>query len=188
MPSGPFAHVCMVVRDLDKAVEDWTKILRVLDPASLEKRIVKYDEFSGGADAGMKWATFVNDGGTEIQFIQPAPGTPMGDRLEKVGEHVHHLCFATDDVPGAMQKLKAEGIQVLGDGATYNDPDMPWQKWSWVGPKSTHGCLIEVASPYQSHNDGKWHHAPGRFAYNGPGEHPSFAEIVPSSSAATPAE
>lgn len=188
MPSGPFAHVCMVVRDLDKAVEDWTKILRVLDPASLEKRIVKYDEFSGGADAGMKWATFVNDGGTEIQFIQPAPGTPMGDRLEKVGEHVHHLCFATDDVPGAMQKLKAEGIQVLGDGATYNDPDMPWQKWSWVGPKSTHGCLIEVASPYESRNDGKWHHAPGKFAYNGPGEHPSFAEIVPPSSAATAAE
>jgi methylmalonyl-CoA/ethylmalonyl-CoA epimerase len=51
----------MVVRDLDKAIEDWTKILRVLDPQSLEKRIVKYDEFSSGADAGMKWATFVNE-------------------------------------------------------------------------------------------------------------------------------
>ena len=66
MPSGPFAHVCMVVRDLDKAIEDWTKILRVLDPASLEERLVKYDEFSSGDDAGMKWATFVNNGGTEI--------------------------------------------------------------------------------------------------------------------------
>ncbi|MFD2138604.1 hypothetical protein ACFSLT_31075 [Novosphingobium resinovorum] len=73
MPSGPFAHVCMVVRDLDTAIEDWTKILRVLDPASLEDRIVKYDEFSSGDDAGMKWATFVNPTGTEIQFIQPAP-------------------------------------------------------------------------------------------------------------------
>src|SRR3546814_2657986 len=72
----------------------------------------------------MKWATFVNDHSTEIQFIQPGPGTPLGDRLEKVGEHVHHLCFSTDDVPGAMEKLKAEGIQVLGDGKTYNDPDM----------------------------------------------------------------
>ena len=85
MPSGPFAHVCMVVRDLEKAIEDWTKILRVLDPQSLEKRIVKYDEFSSGADAGMKWATFVNEYSTEIQFIQPAPGTPMGRRLDKVG-------------------------------------------------------------------------------------------------------
>jgi methylmalonyl-CoA/ethylmalonyl-CoA epimerase len=179
MPSGPFAHVCMVVRDLDTAIEDWTKILRVLDPASLEDRIVKYDEFSSGDDAGMKWATFVNPTGTEIQFIQPAPGTPMGDRLDKVGEHVHHFCFATDDVPGAMEKLAAEGLHVMGGGKTYNDPDMTWQKWSWVGPKSTHGCLIEVASPYESRNDGKWHHAPGRFEYKGPGEHPSFAEIAP---------
>ena len=147
MPSGPCAHVCMVVRDLEKAIEDWTKILRVLDPQSLEKRIVKYDEFSSGADAGMKWATFVNEYSTEIQFIQPAPGTPMGRRLDKVGEHVHHLCFATDDVPGAMAKLKSEGLDLPGDGETYNDPDMTWQKWSWVGAKSTHGCLIEVASP-----------------------------------------
>ena len=67
MPSGPFSHVCMLVHDLDKAIEDWTKILRVLDPQSLEKRIVKYDEFSSGADQGMKWATFVNDGSQTIQ-------------------------------------------------------------------------------------------------------------------------
>nr|ART38516.1 G21 [uncultured bacterium] len=165
MPSGPFAHVCMLVHDLDQAVEDWTKILKVLDPASLEKRVVKYDEFSSGQDAGMKWATFVNEYSTEIQFIQPGKGTPLGERLEKKGEHVHHLCFSTDDVPGAMEKLKAEGLQVLSDGKTYNDPDMTWQKWSWVGPKSAHGVLIEVASPYESHDDGKWHHAPGKFVY-----------------------
>ena len=93
----------------------------------------------------MKWATFVNDESTEIQFIQPGKGTPLGDRLEKVGEHVHHLCFTTDDVPGAMEKLKAEGLQLPGGGVTYNDEDMPWQKWSWVGPKSAHGVMIEVA-------------------------------------------
>ena len=179
MPSGPFAHVCMVVRDLDVAVADWTKILRVLDPQSLEKRIVRYDEFSAGADAGMRWATFVNDHSTEIQFIQPAPGTPMGDRLEKVGEHVHHLCFTTDDVPGAMEKLKAEGLHLPGNGQVFNDPEMTWQRWSWVGAKSTHGALIEVASPYESKNDGNWYGAPGKFAYAGPGEHPSHAETVP---------
>jgi methylmalonyl-CoA/ethylmalonyl-CoA epimerase len=170
----------MVVRDLDRAIEDWTKILRALDPKSLEKRIVKYDEFSAGADTGMRWATFVNEGATEIQFIQPAVGTPMGDRLEKVGEHVHHLCFTTDDVQGAMERMKADGLQVVGDGKVHNDPEMTWQKWSWVGSKSAHGCLIEVASPYESHDDGKWHNAPGKFAYDGQGEHPIFEEIAPS--------
>lgn len=168
MPSGPFAHVCLLVRDLDTAIEHWSKILGVLDPGSLEKRIVKYDEFSSGADTGMKWATFVNDYSTEIQFIQPAPGTPLGDRLDKMGEHVHHLCFTTDDVAGSMEKLKAEGVQVLSDGKTYSDPDMTWQQWSWVSPKSAHGVLIEVAAPYESRDDGNWYHAPGRFRYEKP--------------------
>ena len=161
-------HVCILVKDLDRAIADWTKILGVLDPASLEKRIVKYDEFSSGADQGMKWATFVNEYASEIQFIQPAPNTPLGNRLEKMGEHVHHLCFTTDDVPAAMARLKAEGLQVIEDGKTYNDPDMTWQTWSWLGPKSAHGVLIEVAKPYESPGDGTWAPAPGKFAYKKP--------------------
>src|SRR3546814_10199435 len=84
MPSGPFAHVCMLVKDLDKAIEDWTKILGVLDPASLEKRIVKYDEFSSGEDQGMKWATFVNDHSTEIQFIQPGRSEEHTSELQSL--------------------------------------------------------------------------------------------------------
>ena len=39
-------------------------------------------------------------------------------------------------------------------------------------------CLIEVASPYESRDDGMWHHAPNKFAYRGPGEHSSHAEIA----------
>ncbi len=164
MPSGPFAHVCMLVKDLDQAIADWTKILRILDPKQLTDPIVRYDSFSSGADEGMRWATFVADHGCEIQFIQPGAGTPLGDRLEKKGEHVHHLCFTTDDVPGAMAKLAAEGLQVLNNGEVNRDPDMTWQEWAWLGPKSAHGVLIEVAHPYESRKDAKWYHAPGKFA------------------------
>lgn len=159
MPSGPFAHVCMVVKDLDTAVNDWTKILGVLDPGQLTDPIVRYDEFSSGDDAGMKWATFVSHHGTEIQFIEPSPGTPMGERLEKVGEHVHHLCFTTPDVPGALAKLSEQGIEIASGGKVFNDPDMTWQRWGWVSHKSAHGVLLEVASPYESRQDGKWYPA-----------------------------
>jgi methylmalonyl-CoA/ethylmalonyl-CoA epimerase len=160
MPSGPFAHVCLLVHDLDRAIDDYSKILGVLDPGQLEKKLVRYDEFSGGEDTGMKWATFVSDHGAEMQFIEPGPGTPLYDRLQKMGEHVHHLCFTTTDVPGAMSRMAAEGITLMGGGETYRDPGMPWQEWSWVSPKSAHGVLIEVAQPYESRDDGKWHHAP----------------------------
>ena len=159
MPSGPFAHVCLLVKDLDKAIEDWTKILGIVDPGQLQDKLVRYDQFSSGADSGMRWATFVSHHGAEIQFIEPSAGTPLGDRLEKVGEHVHHLCFTVDDVPGAMAKLSAEGIQVLSKGQTFKDPDMTWQEWAWVGPKSAHGVLLEIAKPYKSKNDGRWYPA-----------------------------
>lgn len=157
MPSGPFAHVCMLVRDLDVAVEDWTRILEVLDPGQLERQLVRYDGFGSGDDTGLRWATFVSEHGCEIQLIEPAPGTPLGSRLEKMGEHVHHLCFTVDDVPDAMSRLSDAGVQVLGDGRTHRDPDMDWQEWSWVGPRTAHGVLIEVARPYRSDNDGRWH-------------------------------
>jgi methylmalonyl-CoA/ethylmalonyl-CoA epimerase len=159
MPSGPFAHVCILVKDLDKAIEDWTKILDVLDPGQLKEPLVKYDDFAGGADSGMKWATFVSRHGCEMQFIQPAPGTPLGQRLGKMGEHVHHLCFTTPDVASSLAKLSAEGIEIASGGQVFSDPGMPWQKWGWISHKSAHGVLLEIASPYESRHDGKWHAA-----------------------------
>jgi methylmalonyl-CoA/ethylmalonyl-CoA epimerase len=152
MPSGPFAHVCLLVRDLDRAVEDWTKILRALDPGQLEEPIVRYDDFEGGADQ-MKWATFVSHHGAEIQLMQPAPDTPLGRRLEKHGEGVHHLCFTTDDPGAVSRRLAEEGLSASPE--EFSDPSTPWQRWTWVMPDSAHGTLVEVARPYKA-VDGNW--------------------------------
>ena len=146
------AHVCLVVNDLDAAIEDWTKILGVLDPAQLEQQIVRYDEFEGGEDR-MRWATFVAPGATEIQLIEPGPDTPLGRRLAKHGEHVHHICFTADDVEATMTRLRAAGVST--SDVVSQDPDMRWQRWSWVLPASTHGTLVEVARPYRA-VDGRW--------------------------------
>src|SRR3954451_1610439 len=152
MPSGPFAHVCLLVKDLDQAIDDWTKILRALDPGQLEQQIVRYDDFEGGDDQ-MRWATFVADHGAEIQLMQPAPDTPLGRRLEKRGEHVHHICFTTDDPEETSRRLAEAGLSTTGEINT--DPTMPWQRWTCVLPDSAHGTLVEVARPYLA-VDGKW--------------------------------
>jgi methylmalonyl-CoA/ethylmalonyl-CoA epimerase len=152
MPSGPFAHVCLLVKDLDQAIDDWTKILTALDPAQVEERIVRYDEFTGGEDQ-MRWATFVSHQGAEIQLMEPAPDTPLGRRLEEKGEHVHHICFTTDDPGAAVQSLADQGLAALPE--ENSDDRMPWQRWNWVLPKATHGTLVEVARPYKA-VDGKW--------------------------------
>jgi methylmalonyl-CoA/ethylmalonyl-CoA epimerase len=152
MPPGPLAHICLLVNDLDVAIDDWTKILGVLDPAQLEQQIVRYDAFEGGEDR-MRWATFVAPGGAEIQLMEPGPDTPLGRRLAKHGEHVHHICFTTDDVQATMERLRDAGVST--SGTVSHDPTMPWQRWSWVLPASTHGTLVEVARPYQAVR-GRW--------------------------------
>lgn len=147
MPSGPFAHVCILVNDLDRAIEDWTKILTALDPGQVEQQIVRYDDFEGGDDR-MAWATFVSDHGTEIQFMAPGPGTPLGRRLAKHGEGVHHLCFTTDDPAAVSARLAEQGISTSEE--VFSDPQMPWQRWTWIGPDSAHGTLVEIARPYRA--------------------------------------
>ncbi|CAH1660515.1 VOC family protein [Chelatococcus asaccharovorans] len=158
MASGPFAHVCLLVNDLDSAIANWTKILQVLDPQQLERPIVRYESFGGGEDAGLRWACFVADHGTEIQLMQPAPGTPLFERLQQRGEHVHHLCFTTADVPGALDELEAKGIK-LPTKQLFYDEEEKWQKWGWASARSAHGVLIEIASPYETHDDGRWYPA-----------------------------
>ena len=155
MPSGPLAHICLLVKDLDRAIEDWTKILEILDPAQLEERIVRYDAFEGGEDR-MRWATFVNPGGSEIQLMEPDPDSPLGRRLAKHGEHVHHICFTTDSPEETAQRLAEAGLSTTGEVSS--DPTMPWQRWTWVLPDSAHGTLVEVARPYRA-VDGQWESA-----------------------------
>jgi methylmalonyl-CoA/ethylmalonyl-CoA epimerase len=141
-----------MVADLDQAVEHWTKILKVLDPGQLEEQIVRYDEFEGGED-NMRWVTFVSAHGAEIQLVEPAPDSPMGRRLAKHGESVHHICFTTEDPEAARQQLRAEGLSTADELS--NDPDLPWQQWTWVLPDSAHGTLVEVARPYRA-VAGRW--------------------------------
>jgi methylmalonyl-CoA/ethylmalonyl-CoA epimerase len=156
MPSNALAHICLLVTDLDRAIEDWTKILGVLDPEQIETQIVRYDAFEAAED-NMRWATFVSHSGPEIQLMEPGANTPLGRRLAKHGEHVHHICFTTPDVPGTMKALQEEGVE-LQSAETFKDPTMPWQEWSWVPPAATHGTLVEVARPYRA-VDGKWESA-----------------------------
>ena len=127
MPGGPLAHICFLVRDLDQAVEDWKTILAELDPAQLEQPIVMVERWEAGEDV-MSSATFVNPGGSEIQLLCPLNDGPLGRRLAKHGEHVHHVCFVSPDLPAAVERLAAKGIELTALGrtlTTWQDLEVP---------------------------------------------------------------
>jgi methylmalonyl-CoA/ethylmalonyl-CoA epimerase len=153
MPGGPFAHVCILVRDLEQAVENWTKILETFDPDQLKEPVV-YQHWESGDDV-MDVATFVNPNGCEIQLMQPlSEDGPVGRRLAKYGEGVHHLCFVHKDLPEKVAELAGKGIQLTGTGLA-SDDEMPWQKWTFVSPQSSGGVFVELAYPYAP-VDGAW--------------------------------
>ena len=153
MPSGPFAHVCFLVHDLEQAIEDWTKILSVFDPAQLEQPIVRQHWESG--DDVMEAATFVNPNGCEIQVLAPVnKDGPVALRLAKYGEGVHHLCFTHPNLPEAVEALAGKGVK-LTSAELASDPEMPWQAWTFVAPESSHGPFVELAYPYRP-VEGRW--------------------------------
>jgi len=150
-----FAHVCLLVHDIQKAIEDYSGILSVVDPEQLEKQIVYYDDFGVG-DERLAFATFPSPSlGCEIQFMQPrTPGTPLYERLQSVGEHVHHICFTSPEVEDVVADLHAKGIETVAQGVV-TDPQIPFQRWTFVHPKHSHGVLVELANHYDS-VDGTW--------------------------------
>jgi methylmalonyl-CoA/ethylmalonyl-CoA epimerase len=153
MPAGPLAHICLVVADLDQALADWRAILEELDPGQVEEPVVVTEQWEAGEDV-MSSATFVNPNGTEIQLLCPLNDGPLGRRLAKRGEHVHHICFTAPDLPEAVGRLEKRGIK-LTSTELQNDPKIPWQHWTFISPESSHGTLVELAYPYRP-VDGVW--------------------------------
>jgi methylmalonyl-CoA/ethylmalonyl-CoA epimerase len=153
MPGPRLAHICFLVRDLDAAVQDWTRLLRHVDPAQLEQELVR-EEWVAGDDV-MESATFVKPDGTEIQLLAPLNDGPLGQRLAKHGEGVHHICFTNPDLPAVVAGLVADGVELTSTDLQ-NDPQRPWQYWTFIRPQSSHGTLVELAYPYRA-LDGRWH-------------------------------
>lgn len=68
-------------------------------------------------------------GNSELELIQPLDGeSPHKEYLDSKGEGIQHIAFAVDNLDEAVEKLKAEGSEVLlegrrvdGSGVTYLD-------------------------------------------------------------------
>ena len=53
-----------------------------------------------------------------------------------------------------MDRLAEAGVELTSRDLS-QDPQVPWQWWTFVSPATSHGLLVEVAYPYKA-VDGKW--------------------------------
>ena len=153
MPQGNLAHICLLVRDLDEAIERWTQLLGVLDPDQVQEAPVRYEHFEGGGDV-VRMAIFSSQTGCEIQLLQPLNDGPSMKLLAKRGEGLHHIAFTPPDVQAAADELQDAGVRLTSE-TLMTDPDMPWQQFTFVAPDSANGALLEVCTQYRA-VDGRW--------------------------------
>jgi methylmalonyl-CoA/ethylmalonyl-CoA epimerase len=161
MPHGNLAHICLLVADLDEAVERWTTLLGVLDPEQVKEDPVRYEHFEGGGDV-VRMAIFASQTGAEIQLLQPLNDGPSAKLLAKRGEGLHHIAFTPSDVGGAARRLAEADVRLTSD-TTMGDPSMPWMEFTFVAPSAANGAMLEICSPYRA-VDGHWEPRDGQSA------------------------
>ena len=90
---------------------------------------------------------FFDVGGVHLELLEPtAPDSPIAAFLEKRGEGIHHIAFATDDIAGQLGQAKQAGAKLIHevpfDGAA-------GKLVAFLHPKSTFGVLTELCMPQE---------------------------------------
>jgi methylmalonyl-CoA/ethylmalonyl-CoA epimerase len=147
-------HVGIAVEDLDDAVETFEKLLG--EDAEVH-RIDPGKEFDddGNVVEEIRFAYLDSGNGVLIELMQP--GTvgegAIGTYVENNGEGIHHVSFWVEP-----KSEFAEFFETLGDLGFATVGEEPWRSdpsverdnvYTYLHPKSTHGTLIELISPYE---------------------------------------
>ncbi|MBP5855535.1 methylmalonyl-CoA epimerase [Marivibrio halodurans] len=129
---GKLNHVAIVVPDIEAGTATYRDTLgaAVSDPIDLP-------------DHGVT-TVFVTLPNTKIELLHPLGAeSPIAKFLEKnPGGGIHHVCYEVEDILAARDKLKADGMRVLGDGeprtGAHGKPVL------FLHPKDFHGTLVEL--------------------------------------------
>jgi methylmalonyl-CoA/ethylmalonyl-CoA epimerase len=123
-------HIAIAVRDLDAAV-DYYRATYGVEP--VHREIVDKD---GVEEVLLKVAD------SYIQLLTPVrDDSPVAKYLEKKGEGLHHVGYRVDDCAAALERVKAEGHQVIDDAPR---PGSRGTTVAFIHPKTAFGTLIEL--------------------------------------------
>ncbi|MBX2870360.1 MAG: methylmalonyl-CoA epimerase [Acidiferrobacterales bacterium] len=129
---GKLNHVAIVVPDLGAGANQYRDLFgaQVSEPVEMPEHGVT--------------TVFVNLPNTKIELLHPfGPQSPIKKFLENnPSGAIHHLCYEVVDIGLAADKLRAEGMRILGDGkpkiGAHGKPVL------FLHPKDALGTLIEL--------------------------------------------
>jgi methylmalonyl-CoA/ethylmalonyl-CoA epimerase len=81
-------------------------------------------------------------GQTKIELLESTdPEGPVGKFLEKKGEGVHHVAFATTDLEESLVEMEEKGVALIDKKPRKGAEGLDI---AFLHPKSTHGVLTEL--------------------------------------------
>jgi len=126
----PIDHVAIVVRDLERTIDLYTKTLGF---RQVYRETV--------ADQNVE-AVGLQAGESVIELLRPlAADSPLVAYLGEAESKLHHTAYRVDDLAGELARLKEAGVRLIDEhprrGAHGN-------LIAFLHPKSTGGVLIEL--------------------------------------------
>ena len=125
-------HLGIVVRSIDEAIDYYEKVLGLSCKGREEVPVQK-----------VRTAFFLA-GEVRLELIEPTSAdSPVAKYLEKHGEGLHHVGFATDDIIRQLQQAKQAGCNLIDETPVKGAGG---KLVAFLHPKSTHGVLTEFCS------------------------------------------
>ena len=123
-------HIGVAVKNLEESIKFYEEILGL-----------KCYQIEVVEDQKVKTA-FFQIGQTKIELLESTdPEGPIGKFIEKRGEGIHHIAFATDKLASSLNDLKNKGIRLIDEEPRKGSEGL---NIAFLHPKSTNGVLIEL--------------------------------------------
>ncbi|MDR1406024.1 MAG: methylmalonyl-CoA epimerase [Prevotellaceae bacterium] len=123
-------HIGIAVKSLQEAIPFYENVMG-LKCYNIEEVV----------DQKVKTAFFMA-GQTKIELLEPTgPESTIARFIEKRGEGVHHIAFATQGLQASLDELAGKGIQLLDKNPRKGAEGL---NIAFLHPKSTLGVLMEL--------------------------------------------
>lgn len=128
-------HIGIAVKSIEESLPYWEGVLGLKCYAIEEVK-----------DQKVKTAFFMV-GQTKIELLESTdPEGPIGKFIEKKGEGIHHIAFATKNIEAALEEASAKGIQLIDKQPRLGAEGL---HIAFLHPKSTGGVLTELCENKQ---------------------------------------
>ena len=134
MPSK-ISHIGVAVLSIEEAARFYQKLgLEIESIEVVESQKVR--------------VAFIPIGEVRIELLEPtSDDSTVAKFLEKKGEGIHHLAFATDNLQDKLKDAEENGIRLIDKVPR---PGAHKANIAFLHPKSTHGILLELCE--ESHS------------------------------------